>query len=123
MSGTEKKIIKILNDHGKMLKEHRKSLDKIEKLLSNKSELISKSSEKTKSSKSKSSKSISIFIKGFADEGFFDTPKTIKEISEELARNGYHYRTTSLTNPLRTLLRKRSIGRIIVNGQWAYVKR
>lgn len=118
--------MKILNEHGKMLKEHKKSLDKIEKIISKKSELISQSYEPQKSNKTKSTKSaksISGFIKGFAEEGFFDTPKTLKEISEELARNGYHYRTTSLTHPLRNLLRKRFIGRIVVNGQWAYVKR
>ena len=103
----------------KILEVQNKKIDELKKLLTqNATEIIS-----SKKSKSKSPQSITGFITLMSKEGFFDTPKTLKEISEELARRGYHYRTTSLSQPIQTLLRKRSLGRIVVNGKWAYVKR
>ena len=103
----------------KLLEEQNKKIGNLIKLLGQ----TDIKHEPHKKIQVKSSKSITGLITRFAEEGFFDTPKTLKEISEELARQSYHYRSSSLTNPLQRLLRKRSIGRIIVNGKWAYVKR
>lgn len=105
------KIFKILNEHGKQL-------EKIIKLLSS-----SETQQKLQPVKKKNPKSVSGLIERMKDESFFDTPKTLGEIAEGLKQDGYYYKTTSLTNPLRRLLQKRVIGRISVNGKWAYVKR
>jgi hypothetical protein len=56
-------------------------------------------------------------------ERFFDKPKKLKDIVQELARRGYHYRSTSLTNPLQRALRQKKLGRVGKPGNWQYVKR
>ena len=107
----------------KLLEEQNKKLNRIEKSLIKDSQESRESVVIPITKSQKKPTSITSFITFLSKEGFFDTPKTLKEISNELARRGYHYQTSSLTNPIQILLRKRSIGRIIVNGQWAYVKR
>ena len=57
------------------------------------------------------------------DDGFFSTPKTLKEIIQELARLGHYYKSTSITNPLQRLIRKKKLGRIGKKGKWQYVSR
>ena len=46
------------------------------------------------------------------DNDFFDTPKTLKQIVQELGRLGHYYKSTSLTNPLQRLIRQKKLGRI-----------
>lgn len=63
------------------------------------------------------------YLLGMKDDNFFSTPKTLKEISGELARLGHYYKTTSLTNPLQRLIRQKKLGRIGKKGKWQYVGR
>jgi len=57
------------------------------------------------------------------DDGFFSTPKTLKEIIQELARLGHYYKSTSITNPLQRLIQQKKLGRIGKKGKWQYVSR
>lgn len=56
-------------------------------------------------------------------EGFFDQPRTITEIVEKLAKEGYHYSPQSVTAPLQRAVRKGVLGRIKKENKWAYCKR
>jgi hypothetical protein len=42
---------------------------------------------------------------------FFDNPKTVKEVMEELKRMDFHYKPADLTDPLRRLVRKEELER------------
>lgn len=106
------------------------SSKKIKKLESRISKLEKKVTElekmptQPKSTKTKKkSVSVASLLEEFKDEGFFDKPRSLKDIKNELANNNYHYSVTSLTNPLQRLVRQRIIGRLLQNGKWAYVKR
>lgn len=96
----------------KILDEHEERISKLEKALGHKKQI-----------KEKKSPSVASLIEEFKDEGFFNQPKTLKEIRAELAKNNYHYSITSLTNPLQRLTRQKILGRLLENGKWAYVKR
>jgi len=63
------------------------------------------------------------YLMGMKNDGFFDTPKTLKDIFEELSRLGHYYKTSSLTNPLQRLIRQKKLGRIGKKGKWQYVSR
>lgn len=95
------------------IKELEKRVARLEKIL------IQSKPIKTK----KKSASVASLLEEFKDEGFFDQPKTLKEIRDELAKNNYHYAVTSLTNPLQRLTRQKILGRLLENSKWAYVKR
>jgi len=45
------------------------------------------------------------------EEGFFNSPKSIAEVCDELASNGWHYPQTSLSGPLQTLVQRRELRR------------
>jgi len=113
-----------MSDLQKILKILQKLDARIEtvekKLESSKPDSTSKSKSKKVSRKPKSLTSLIIELK---DSGYFDKPKTVREITEKLQQQGWHYPHASLTHPLQRLLRKRAIGRIAVKGKWAYVKR
>jgi len=102
------KIKQILDDHENRIK-----------LLEGTSKLISSKSPKVE----KKSSGVFDYLMDLKEEGFFDEPKLLKEIVQELARRGYHYKSTSLTNPLQRALRKNRLGRIGKSGNWQYVKR
>ena len=68
-------------------------------------------------------KSILDHVEFLKSEGFFDQPKTLKEIVERLAQESYHYRQQSLTNPLQRAVRQGMLGRIKKNRKWAWCKR
>jgi len=57
------------------------------------------------------------------NSGFFDKPKSTKEIAEKLAEGGFTYPQSSLTDPLQRLVRKHELGRLKHNNIWGYVKR
>lgn len=107
-----KKIIKLLEDQNKRI-------SRIEKLLYP----IGPVNTIPKQVKKSSPQSLTGLIIQLKNERFFDKPKTLKEITEKLKEQGWHYEQTSLTNPLQRLLRNRSIGRVSINGKWSYVKR
>lgn len=71
----------------------------------------------------KKSPSVMDLLLDLKEEGFFDKPKHLKDIVSELARQGYHFMPTSLTNPLSRALRNKELGRIGKTGKWEYVRR
>ena len=101
-------------------------IDKIKKILIDHEKRI-KFLEGKKSSKifSKPTKTTSIMslLMGLKVDGFFDKPRYLKDIVAELARRGYHFMPSSLTEPLRRALRNKVLGRIGKSGKWQYVRR
>jgi len=73
--------------------------------------------------KSSSKVSISDLVLSLKEEGFFDTPRSLKEIQNKLASKTYHYPITSLTDPIKRLVRSGKLGRIKKEGSWHYAKR
>lgn len=56
------------------------------------------------------------------EEGFFDKPKGINEIGNELETKGHLYPITTLSGILIGLVRKRLLGRKKTDGKWVYGK-
>ncbi len=61
-------------------------------------------------------------ITELADEGFFKTKRTLKDIQKKLEEMGHIYATTSISPALTKLTRKRIIRRLKENKIWVYVK-
>lgn len=104
----------------KLLENQEKRITKIENLLTSR---VEKTDSTKHVAKKSNPKSVYGLIEQLKDDSFFDTPKTLKEINSRLRQDGYIYNVTSLTNPLQRLLKQRKLGRISVDGLWAYVKR
>ncbi len=51
-------------------------------------------------------------LKDLISEDYFSTPRSMKEILEELDSRGRHYRPTDLTYQLNTLVRNKNLRRI-----------
>ena len=64
----------------------------------------------------------------FIEKGFFDVPRSIKEISLELKTKDYHFSASDLTLPLRRIVRKEILKRTkkksdgSASKSWLYVK-
>ena len=101
-----KSIKKILSDHERRIKN-------LEKKLSN------PISKKIKSG----NKSAMDFLIEMKEDKFFNEPRLIMEIINELARRGHHYKRTSLTNTMQRVIRKKLLGRIGKKRKWRYVNR
>lgn len=56
------------------------------------------------------------------EEGFFQKPKTLAEISKVLEEKGYLYPTTTLSGVMLGLVQKRLLGRKRLEGKWVYGK-
>jgi hypothetical protein len=56
------------------------------------------------------------------EEGFFDKPKGLGEISEALEAEGFLYPTTSLSGVVLGLVKKRELRRKKLDGRWVYGK-
>ena len=56
------------------------------------------------------------------EEGFFDKPKGLTEISKGLEEKGYIYPVTTLSGVMLGLLHKRVLGRKKLDGRWVYGK-
>ena len=56
------------------------------------------------------------------EEGFFDKPKTLGEISHALENKGYLYPTTTLSGLVLGLVQRKQLGRKRENGKWVYGK-
>ena len=56
------------------------------------------------------------------EEGFFDKPKGLTEISKGLEEKGYIYPVTTLSGVVLSLLHRRVLGRKKVEGRWVYGK-
>ena len=68
-------------------------------------------------------------ISSLMDEGFFDTNRTISDIVNELKSHDYHFKSTDLTLPLRTLVRNNMLKKTkelpdkTLSKHWMYVKK
>ena len=99
-------------DIEKILRDHDKRIKKLE------------AKEKANIGKKKGNPtSITDFIIEMKDERFFDKPKLLKEIINELSRRGHHYNVSSLTEPLQRAVRQKKLGRVGQKGKWQYVRR
>ncbi len=56
------------------------------------------------------------------EEGFFNKPKGLGEVSEALEAEGFLYPTTSLSGVVLGLVKKRELRRKKVDGRWVYGK-
>ena len=102
-------------------------IDKIKKILNKHDKRIGKlenlSSTSFKRKKKKEKKSITDLLIEVSSEGFFDKPKTRKEIVEKFGELGSIYDGGSLNYPLLQAIKSRILGRVKVKGKWGYVKR
>jgi hypothetical protein len=83
-------------------------------------EAVAKS--KTAKKESKARMSASDLIVGLKEDGFFEKPKNIGDISKALDERGFLYPVTSLSGILLTLVQKRLLRRKKVGGRWVYGK-
>ena len=114
-----------MSDFNEIKKILDKQNKKIDEILNKLSSTQKENKKNTKKSVKTSSKKVSVFslIEHLKQENFFDNQRNLKEIQKELEKLSYHYAVTSLTNPLQRLVRQRVLGRILLKGKWAYVKR
>ena len=56
------------------------------------------------------------------EEGFFEKPKTLGDISKALEEQGYLYPITSLSGVVLGLVQMRALRRKKIGGKWAYGK-
>lgn len=57
-------------------------------------------------------------------EGFFDTPKLLKQILDEMERQAYYYSAPAVNTTLtRYFVKKNLLTRVGKRGQWKYVKK
>ena len=67
-------------------------------------------------------------ISQLISDGYFDTNRTISDIVEGLKTYDYHFKSTSLTSPLRVLVRKKALKKTknlsdgSKSARWTYVK-
>lgn len=102
-----------MSDIQKILDEHEKRIKNLENIL-----------ESTKG-KPKIKKKISLLdlIEELKSDGFFDAPKTRKEIVDKMAEGGNIYPPDSLNGVLLKAIKARILGRVKKDDQWVYVKR
>ncbi|HDD43068.1 MAG TPA: hypothetical protein ENF79_05260 [Nitrososphaeria archaeon] len=56
------------------------------------------------------------------EEGWFDQPRTLSEVVQELAKRGYHYDSTAVSHSLLDLVRERALIREGVPRRYTYRK-
>jgi hypothetical protein len=61
-------------------------------------------------------------ILNLREEGFFNKPKGLGEVSKALEEKGFLYPTTSLSGVVLGLVKKRELRRKKVDGRWVYGK-
>lgn len=61
-------------------------------------------------------------IRGLIGEGWFDQPRTLSEVVQELAKRGYHYDSTAVSHSLLDLVRERALVREGVPRRYTYRK-
>ena len=63
-----------------------------------------------------------IQLKKLVDENFFQTPKTSKNILDEMKNRSYRYKSTDLTKPLQDLTRDQILRRISLKDDKGKIK-
>lgn len=61
-------------------------------------------------------------LRGLMDEGWFDTPRTLSEVVQELARRGYNYNSTAVSHSLLDLVRERALSREGTPRRYVYYR-
>jgi hypothetical protein len=59
-------------------------------------------------------------IRGLIEEGWFDQPKTLSEVVQELAKRGYHYDSTAVAHSLLDLVREKALVREGIPRRYVY---
>lgn len=114
-----KHIIKLLEDQGK-------KIDKIEKFLeSQQNNILLKSDAQIDNSEDGNATRYAGLTKAIFDligDSFFNKPKDLMEIQEQLKSNAVFYPRTNYPKPLLLLIRNKHLRRIKENNKWKYVK-
>ncbi len=61
-------------------------------------------------------------IVGLKEDGYFNKPKTLGDISKALEEKGYIYPVTTLSGVMLGLVKKKLFGRKEIEGKWVYGK-
>jgi len=56
------------------------------------------------------------------EDGFFEKPKSLSDISKALEEQGYLYPVTTLSGIVLSLVQKKNLRRKKIEGKWAYGK-
>lgn len=99
-----------------------KRLDSLEARISDLERAIS-SSKKTKTAISGSSKGPTNAVLKLIQDGFLNEPILVKEIVQELNRQGYYYTIQVIDEVLRRMNRNRILTRTGKRGKWKYTVR
>lgn len=102
-----------INEIGKILRNHEKRISELEKAI-----FVKKAKPKVQNFKG-----LSGGIRFLIAKEFLNTPKSVKEIQEELGKEGYHYPYSSVNKLLQVNFMKRQkiLTRIKENKVWKYV--
>ena len=76
-----------------------------------------------KKSKMKSKLGLTDSIRELKEEGFFNQPKDLIQIKNELASKALYYPMTSIQSTLTRLIRSKELGRMKQDSKWVYVTR
>jgi len=71
----------------------------------------------------KSKMGVTDYLRELKEEEFFDKPKDLQEIKDELDGKGHIYPLNEISTPIVRLVRKRELGRMKKNNKWVYVRR
>ena len=79
---------------------------------------------KVRSEKKEQKKRESAFdlLVGLKEEGFFEKPKTLNDITHALEEKGFLYPMTTLSGVVLALVQKKHLRRKKVEGRWVYGK-
>ena len=80
------------------------------------------SKRKIKKREEKKRMAASDLIVELKEDGYFDKPKTLREIAQALESQGYLYPTTTLSGVVLGLVKKKLLGRKKVDRKWVYGK-
>jgi hypothetical protein len=102
-----------------------KEVAKAIQLMQGKTEVKNPKREKPKKATKKvnsGKKGVMDRIRTLISEDFFEKPRLLQDIKNELARNGHIYPVTSISPTLVRLVRSKELRRIKDNGNWTYVQ-
>jgi hypothetical protein len=83
-------------------------------------EVVTKAQAANKEQKKRAT--ASDLVVGLKEDGFFNKPKGLLEISKALEEGGYLYPVTTLSGVMLGLVQKKLLGRKRVEGRWVYGK-
>ena len=76
-----------------------------------------------KSKKMKKGGGLTTCVRELKGEGFFDKPKDLISIKQELAKKAHIYPVTSIQPTLLNLVKAKELGRLKEDSKWVYVRR